>query len=66
MPFWNWNSDPNTPRKGFNRGDDKPVLDGATGDAGRDGYTRLSQADRASGYRRPIGTEPDYGRSPIE
>jgi len=31
------------------------VLDNATGDAGRDGFTRLSQADRETGYRPPVG-----------
>lgn len=36
----------------------EPVLDSATGDAGRDGFTRLSRADRETGYRPPVGADP--------
>jgi hypothetical protein len=31
-----------------------------SGDAGRDGYSVLSRADRASGQRPDIGGQPDY------
>lgn len=60
-------TDPNAPRRGVNRRDDKRVLNHGTGDAGRDGYTRLSQASRESGYREPVGSTPEYfGRRPVE
>jgi hypothetical protein len=39
--------------------------DSATGDAGRDGYTRINRADRMSGARpTPSGTTPEYGFGP--
>lgn len=34
------------------------VLDDRTGDAGRDGYTRVSQADRMTGQRSTVGGRP--------
>jgi hypothetical protein len=41
--------------------DPRPVdrdYDSASGNAGRDGYSRLSQADRETGHRPPVGGEP--------
>lgn len=57
-----FSNDPNAPRKGFNHPtpEDQRELNAATGDAGRDGYSRLSQADRETGYRPPVRTEESY------
>jgi hypothetical protein len=38
---------------------DPQVLDNATGDAGVDGYTRLSRADRETGHRPSVGSVPE-------
>lgn len=35
-------------------------MDSCTGDAGRDGYSRLSRADRYTDLRPAIGGTPDY------
>ncbi len=35
-------------------------LSSNTGDAGQDGYTVLSRADRISGERPPTGGDPEY------
>lgn len=39
---------------------DNRAMDSSTGDAGRDGYTRLSRADRETGVRQPVGSDPVY------
>lgn len=44
------------------RDEDPRVMDTATGNAGRDGYTSLSRADRETGRRPPIGDRPTFGR----
>jgi len=51
------------PFKGKPLNPDKTVHDSATGDAGRDGYTRLSRASRETGTRYPLA-EPDYRSGP--
>lgn len=38
------------------------VKDGVTGNAGIDGFTRLSQADRETGYRSPVGGSSEWPR----
>ena len=40
------------------RPDDPRVMDASTGNSGRDGYTRLSAADRETGKREPVGGQP--------
>jgi hypothetical protein len=37
---------------------DKRPMTSATGNAGRDGYTALSTADRETGIRPPVGGTP--------
>jgi hypothetical protein len=48
---------------------DKKVTDHVTGDAGKDGFTRLSRAEPATGHRRTHGTDNqgfyDLGYRPI-
>lgn len=52
----------NDPNSGFLNPNKNPrnerVMDDRTGDAGQDGFTRLSQADRSSGLRQPIADAP--------
>lgn len=36
----------------------------ATGNAGRDGYSVLSRADRETGARPPVGHRPDWSAGP--
>jgi hypothetical protein len=52
-------TDPNDPRRGMNRGEDRRVLDEAPGSAAAAGYTRLSRADRETGIRPPVGSAPE-------
>lgn len=40
----------------------KRVMDDTTGNAGLDGFTRLSQADRETGHRPSVGSAPEYPR----
>lgn len=68
--FYGRFTDPNALRRGVNRPNatdaNKPVLDNASGNAASDGYTRLSQADRESGFNPPCCGEPAYPRRPVE
>jgi hypothetical protein len=59
-------TDPNTPLRQTTRRERPRVLDDATGDAGRDGYTRLSRADRESGIRPPVDAVRAWPRRPLE
>jgi hypothetical protein len=56
-------TDPNDPRRGMNRGEDRRVLDEPCGSPAEAGYTRLSRADRETGIRPPVGSAPEtFGR----
>jgi hypothetical protein len=63
-------TDPNAPLTQLNRRERPRVLDTHAGearrDAGRDGYTRLSRADRQSGVRPPIDADRAWPRRPLE
>jgi hypothetical protein len=59
----------NDPNAGVRMNDPRPeprVTDAATGNAARDGYTRLSQADRETGQRQPLGESADTRFIPQE
>ena len=43
---------------------DKKTTTSATGDAGRDGYSVVSRADRETGVRPTAGSRPDYSHGP--
>jgi hypothetical protein len=58
--------DPNAPLTQLNRRERPRILDDAAGDAGHDGYTRLSVADRQSGVRPPIDAGRAWPRRPLE
>ena len=61
--FFFRSTDPNDPRRGMNRGEDKRVLDEPPGNAAEAGYTCLSRADRMTGCRPPVKSAPEtYGR----
>jgi hypothetical protein len=56
-------SDPNDPRRGINRGEDKRTLDEPRGTAAEAGYVRRARADRETGVRPPVGSAPEtFGR----
>ena len=56
-------TDPNDPRRGMNRGEDRRVLDEPCGNPAEAGYTRLSRADRETGIRPPVDSAPEtFGR----
>lgn len=59
-------TDPNTPLRQTRRNDERRVRTHESGDAGRDGYTCVSQADRESGLRPAIGSVPAWPRRPAE
>ena len=48
----------NQPVKVASKRPDERPLSSATGNAGRDGYTALSTADRETGLRPPVGGTP--------
>lgn len=52
------------PRKVKNLRPDDSKMTSATGNAGRDGYTVLSRADREMGTRPSVGSQPDYSAGP--
>lgn len=52
-------TDPNDPRRGMNRDDGPRTLSEPARGAAQDGYVRLSRADRMTGYRPPVGPEPE-------
>lgn len=54
----------NVPCKADALNPDKKTMTSATGDAGRDGYSVLSRADRETGARPPVGSRPDYSHGP--
>ena len=56
-------TDPNDPRRGMNRDDGPRTLDEPHGNAFEAGYVRKSRADRETGVRPPVGSEPEtFGR----
>ena len=56
-------TDPNDPRRGTNRDEEKRVLDEPHGSLLEAGYTRRSRADRETGVRPPVGSAPEsFGR----
>ena len=59
-------SDPNAPLKQTIRNERPRVLDVCAGDAGVDGYTRISRADRESGVRPPVDAVRAWPRRPLE
>lgn len=65
--FRYYGGNPNQPTRAR---DPRPVerhYDDATGNAGLDGFTRLSKADRETGYRPPVGqATPEWPRNIIE
>lgn len=54
-------TDPNDPRRGMNRVDSetKRTLDEPRGSAAEEGYVLLSRADRETGVRPSVGSEPE-------
>lgn len=54
----------NAPCKAKALNPDPTTNTSASGDAGRDGYTVLSRADRETGARPPVGSQPDYRAGP--
>ena len=61
--FFFRSTDPNDPRRGMNRDEEKRVLDEPHGKLLEAGYTRLSRADRETGIRPPVGGAPEtFGR----
>lgn len=54
----------NVPCKANALNPDPKSTTSATGDAGRDGYSVLSRADRETGARPPVGSRPDYSAGP--
>ena len=61
--FFFRHTDPNDPRRGINRDEEKRVLDEPHGSLLEAGYTRLSRADRETGVRPPVGSAPEtFGR----
>jgi hypothetical protein len=54
-------TDPNDPRRGMNRVDaeTKRILDEPPGSAAEAGYVRLARADRQTGIRPSVGSEPE-------
>jgi hypothetical protein len=61
--FFFRSTDPNDPRRGMNRDEDRRVLDEPHGTLFEAGYTRLSRADRETGVRSPVGSAPEtFGR----
>ena len=57
--FFFRSTDPNDPRRGMNRDEDRRVLDEPHGTLFEAGYTRLSRADRETGIRSPVGSAPE-------
>jgi hypothetical protein len=66
--FFLRSNNPNDPRRiNLRRHEKQQRDDHVTGNAGLDGFTRLSQADRESGHRPVTGMQPQpYGRFPVE
>jgi hypothetical protein len=62
--FFSYGARPNQPTRVK---DPRPVeryQDDTTGNAGLDGFTRLSRADRETGYRPPVGqATPEWPRN---
>lgn len=61
--FFFRSTDPNDPRRGMNRDDGKRTLDESHGKLLEAGYVRKSRADRETGIRPSVGSEPEiFGR----
>lgn len=55
--------DPNKPSRVTPKRQDERYEDDVTGNAGLDGFSRLSRADRETGHREPVGAaDPQWPR----